>query len=186
MHRARAVVGRDEAFVDDCAVHGVNRQPLQRARVMHTGQLRTPVTREHRPAIVPVTTQHTRQSRFCENHRARVTIQAAHFDVIESVVQRDAHIGHQCPRRGRPHKNLPLRIPVVQTTRGRIHLLAVGRTVSKLRRVVAQFERDKHARIFDVFVPLRNFVTGQRRAATRAVRQNLVSAIQQSLLVQRG
>ena len=46
-------------------------------------------------------------------------------------------------------------------------------------------QRDVDARILDVLVALRDFVARQRRAAARAVRKDLVAAIQQTLVVQR-
>ena len=84
-------------------------------------------------------------------------------------MHRERRVRHERPRRRRPHQDPP----------------AVAERRASERPASRSVERDVHARILDVLVPLRHLVARQRRAAARAVRQDLVPAIQQLLVEQR-
>ncbi len=79
--------------------------------------------------------------------------------VLEVRVHGDGHVGEQRPRRRGPH-----------------HQLALG--------VVRQREREEHGVGLHRVVTLRQLVRRQRGPAARAIRQDLVAAVQQLLVVQ--
>src|SRR4029078_5200322 len=72
---------------------------------------------------------------------------------------RQCRVRHERPRRRGPDENAP--------------------------RAVLEIERDVNARILDVRVSEGTFVAGQSGLATRAVRQDLVSAVQQVFVEER-
>ncbi len=81
------------------------------------------------------------------------------FAVLEVRMHRDGDVGEQRPGR-----------------RGPDHEPAVG--------IARERERDEHRVGLHLLVPERELVRRERRAAARAVRQDLVTAVQQRLLVQ--
>src|SRR5205814_2908924 len=62
-----------------------------------------------------------------------------------------------------------------------------GRVTPSLvrRAILVDLERHVHARILHLLVALRDFVARQRRLTPRAIRQNLVTAIQESAIKKR-
>ena len=76
--------------------------------------------------------------------------------VVFFRVHAQGDVGRQRPGRGRPGEEPGMVLPLAA-------------------------EADEHGGLFDVFIPLRHLVRGERRAAARAVRDDLVPLVQESL-----
>ena len=169
VHHAAAVFRAHEIFRHDhfmTTFIGI-RHPVERSAIALARQFRAGHLSAHVPAVGPVGTQHSRHPCLGQNDRPLGARLLAQLHVRERGIHRQRGVRHQRPRRGRPHQN-------ATTLRRRVALL------------VEQIERHVHTRVFDVVVPLRHFVTGQRGATARAIGQDLVPAHQQRLFVQRA
>ena len=79
------------------------------------------------------------------------------FDVVLGGVHTQRHVGRERPRRGRPREEIAV-----------FQALAL--------------ETDKDGGLLDILVPLRDLVRGERGAAARAVRNDLMPLVQEPLL----
>src|SRR6185503_13651364 len=109
------------------------------------------------PACVVIVAEHCRCSAERENYCFIARGFLAQLDVLERRTHRQRHIGDQRPRRRGPDENAA----------------ACFRP-----RIAEQVEGDEGARILDVLVALRDFVAREAGAASRAVGENLVAAIE--------
>ena len=156
VHHAAAVVGGHEILGDDDLVRALRvRHPVQRTPVAQSRELRAPELRDDLPLRAPLLPEHRDGARFREQQRPVGAAVLADFDVRERRIHGERGVRQQRPRRRRPDDDSP-----------------AGRRA----RSALEIERQVDARIFRVLVALREFVRRERRAAARAVRQDLVPA----------
>src|SRR5207248_10100298 len=102
-----------------------------------------------------------------------ITIATLKLDVVELGIHCECDVGDKRPRSRRPNENAT---PTISGS----PLPACRCSLSRRNEI----ERNIDARVLHIFPSLRDLVARECRAATRAIRENLVAAIKKIALVE--
>ena len=169
VHQAGAVVGGDEVAEEDgvaALAVGLGGQVREGRLVADAVEGGAGEAGEDLDAAVAVALAEDALDERLGEHDRPLERPGLGADVGELGVDRDRGVGDERPRGRRPHEEL----------------------VARLQRaaVLGDREADVDARVDDVLVAERELVRAQRRAAARAVRDDLVALVEQALVADRA
>jgi len=151
VHDAGAVLGADEIAGDGVAVVLIDRQERIQRLVVPSQQIAA-LDAAQQFGVRQVIAEHRLQPRLGQ---PQLVVVMLHQDVVDLLTDRHRHVAGQCPRGGGPHQEI-----------------GAG--------LIPQRELDVDAGVLGAFlVTLGQLVAAQWRAATRAVRHDLVTLIDQ-------
>ena len=151
MHDTRPIIRTHEILANNDFVVAAFRiwQPIDRTAIGGTNQIGALDCAHLRPAIHIVVAQHGGNSRLREDDRPRVgTPGLSQLDVVDIRMHGERRVRHERPRRRRPDEDA--------ARRASRHVRSV---VNDRTAHLPQIQRDVHARILDVLITLRDFVT---------------------------
>src|SRR5688572_3673577 len=168
VHDAAPVLRRHERLGDDDFVLSLDeRHPIERTAIAEPLQRSALHALHDAPPLEPIVPQHRRRARLGEDDRPLLLAIPPHeLHVRERGMHRERHVGDEGPRSCRPDEDS-----------------ASGARLTP--RSSVELQRDIHTGIPYILVALSDLVAGKRCPASRAVRENLVSTIQEILRMQR-